>query len=72
MKQIERSLFPTAKDMFRPILQDVDGNYIGKSQIREKDKMIIFPSGAKIEFSYLDRDEDAVTNWQGKISALVV
>lgn len=65
MKQIERSLWPEAKDMFYPILTDTDGDFIGKAQIREKDKMIVFPSGAKIEFSYLDRDADAQENWQG-------
>lgn len=72
MKQVLRGLWSDAKEMFMPILTDVEGNFIGKAQIREKDCMIIFPSGAKIEFSYLDRDSDAVTNWQGKMSALVV
>lgn len=41
------------------------GKYIGKAQIREKDKVIIFPSGAKLEFSFLDIEADIKKNWQG-------
>lgn len=72
MKQLERTLWPEAKDLFLPFLIDPtvknkNGSvkYIGKAQIKEQAKTIVFPSGAKVEFSYLDRDQDAQENWQG-------
>lgn len=69
VKQLERSLWPEAKDMYYPFLIETKGprkgKFKGKAQIREKDKVIIFPSGAKLEFSYLDTDKDAKENWQG-------
>lgn len=51
--------------MYMPLLMDEDGKFIGKANIREQDMVIRFPTGATIEFSYLDRDSDAETNWQG-------
>lgn len=69
VKQLERTLWPEAKDMYYPFLIEHSGlrkgKFKGKANVKEKDKMIIFPSGAKVEFSYLDRDDDAKENWQG-------
>ena len=69
VKQLERTLWPEAKDMFYPFLIEHTGprkgRFKGKAQIREKDKKIIFPTGATIEFSYLDNDQDCKENWQG-------
>lgn len=69
VKQLERTLWPEAKDMFYPFLIEHSGprkgKFKGKSAIREKDKVIVFPTGARIEFSYLDRDSDCKENWQG-------
>lgn len=69
VKQLERTLWPEAKDMFYDFLIEHSGprkgKFKGKAQIREKDKKIIFPSGATIEFSYLDNDNDTKENWQG-------
>jgi phage terminase large subunit-like protein len=69
VKQIERTLWPEAKDMYDPFLKEQSGprkgKFKGKAQIREKDKVIIFPSGAKVEFAYLDTDRDAKENFQG-------
>jgi phage terminase large subunit-like protein len=69
VKQIERTLWPEAKDMYGPFITHQSGpnrgKYIGKAQVREKDKVIIFPSGAKVEFSFLDNEADIKKNWQG-------
>ncbi len=69
VKQLERTLWKEAKKMYAPYLYIKDGPRKGKfkglSTIREQDKVIKFPSGATIEFSYLDRDSDCETNWQG-------
>ena len=69
MKQLERTLWKEAKSMYSPFLYeqtgDRKGKFKGKANIKERDKVIIFPSGATVEFSYLDRDADAETNWQG-------
>lgn len=69
VKQLERTLWPEAKDMYYPFLIETSGprkgKFKGKAQIREKDKVIIFPTGAKLEFSYLDSDKDCKENWQG-------
>lgn len=69
VKQLERTLWPEAKDMFYPFLIEhtgpKKGKFKGKAQIREKDKIIIFPTGARVEFSYLDSDKDCKENWQG-------
>lgn len=41
------------------------GKFKGKAQIREKDKVIIFPSGAKVEFAYLENEAETKKNFQG-------
>lgn len=51
--------------MYLPLLVSSDGKFIGKANIKEQDMVIIFPTGATIEFSFLDRDQDAEMNWQG-------
>ena len=65
VKQLERTLWKEAKKMYRPFLIGKDGKWIGKSNIREQAKIIMFPSGATLEFSYLDADSTTETNWQG-------
>lgn len=68
MKQMERTLWPNAKSMFFPFLIHHSGpnkgRFKGKAQIRERDKMIIFPSGARAEFTFLDSNTVEL-NWQG-------
>ena len=65
MKQIERTLWPEAKDMYEPFLKDKYGKFKGKADIKEQAKTIIFPSGAKVEFSFLDQEKEIKKNWQG-------
>ena len=68
MKQIERSLWPLAKELYFPFLiyhsGPKKGQFKGKGQIRERDKVIVFPTGARVEFTYLE-DISVVENWQG-------
>lgn len=72
-KQVERALWPLAKSLYFPFLIHQSGpnkgKYKGKAQIKERDKVIFFPSGAKVEFTYLD-DLTVEENWQGKFYAL--
>lgn len=72
-KQVERALWPLAKSLYFPFLiyhtGPNKGRYKGKAQIRERDKVIFFPSGAKVEFTYLD-DLTVEENFQGKLYAL--
>lgn len=74
VKQLERTLWPLAKELFTPYLIHTEGprkgKFKGKAKIGEKAMIITFPSGAKIEFSYLDRDQDCEFNWQGRIRQL--
>jgi phage terminase large subunit-like protein len=69
MKQIERTLWPEAKEMYDPFLKyqtgENKGKFKGKAQIKEQAKTIIFPSGAKVEFSFLDNEAEIKKNWQG-------
>ncbi len=65
VKQLRRTLWKEAKKMYMPLLMDVNGKFIGKAVIKEQDMIIRFPTGATLEFSYLDRDADAEMNWQG-------
>lgn len=51
--------------MYMPLLTDKHGKFRGKAIIKEQEMLIRFPTGATIEFSYLDRDADAEMNWQG-------
>ncbi len=48
-----------------PLIMGTDGKFIGKATVKEQDMIIRFPTGATLEFSYLDRDSDAEQNWQG-------
>ena len=68
MKQIERALWPAAKELYFPFLiyhsGPKKGQFRGKGQIRERDEVIIFPTGARVEFTYLE-DISVVENWQG-------
>lgn len=52
--------------MYMPLLINDKGKFIGKANVKEQDMIIVFPTGATLEFSYLDRDSDAEMNWQGK------
>lgn len=65
VKQLRRSLWKEAKKMYLPLIMDTNGKFIGKSALKEQDMIIRFPTGATLEFSYLDRDSDAEQNWQG-------
>ncbi len=65
VKQLRRSLWKEAKKMYMPLILDENGKFIGKSNLKEQDMIITFPTGATLEFSYLDRDSDAEQNWQG-------
>lgn len=65
IKQLKRTLWKEAKKMYTPLLINKDGKFIGKAVIKEQEMLIRFPTGATIEFSYLDRDSDAEMNWQG-------
>ncbi|WNO47294.1 hypothetical protein [Vibrio phage vB_VibM_10AMN] len=67
IKQLRRTLWKEAKKMYMPLLMNKNGKFIGKAVIKEQDMIIRFPSGATIEFSYLDRDQSAEENWQGEI-----
>lgn len=65
VKQLERTLWKEAKKMYRPFLYDDNGKLKGRARVKEKDKVIVFPTGATVEFSYLDADNTTETNWQG-------
>lgn len=41
------------------------GKFIGKANIQESKHLITFPSGARVEFAYMELDKDADLNWQG-------
>lgn len=67
LKQLERALFKEAVTMYRPLITDSKGRYIGKAKINSSQGnfKITFPSGAIIEFSYLTCEKDAINNFQG-------
>ncbi len=65
VKQMRRSLWREAKKLYLPLLINEEGKFIGKGRIQEQSMVITFPTGATIEFSYLDRDSDAEVNFQG-------
>lgn len=67
LKQMQRALFREAKAMYRPLITDSNGKYIGKAKINDSqgNYKITFPSGAMIEFSYLTCEKDAIDNFQG-------
>lgn len=66
--ELETNLWPEALKMYRPYLEyqsgPLKGKYIGEAKIRDKDKSIVFPSGAKSRFSYMQYDKDA-DSWYG-------
>lgn len=64
---MQRALFREAKAMYRPIITDENGKYIGKAKINDSqgNYKVVFPSGATIEFSYLTCEKDAIDNFQG-------
>lgn len=68
-KQLERTLWPAAKKLYMPFLIHHNGPRKGKfkdkANIQESKHIITFPSGAKVEFSYLEHDKDADLNFQG-------
>jgi phage terminase large subunit-like protein len=61
--ELETNLWPEAVKMYLPFLQyqsgQNKGKWIGKARIKDKDKTIIFPSGAKSKFSYMEYDKHA-------------
>ncbi len=67
LKQLERALFREAKELYRPLITDSNGKYIGKAKINDSagNYKVTFPSGAVIEFSYLTCEKDAIDNFQG-------
>lgn len=67
LKQMQRALFKEAKSLYRPLITDNKGNYIGKAKITDSqgNYKVVFPSGATIEFSYLTCEKDAIDGYQG-------
>lgn len=65
--QLERALFKEAKAMYRPLITDKNGKFIGKAKINDSkgNYKVVFPSGALIEFAYLTCEKDAIDNFQG-------
>lgn len=59
--QLEESLWPEAINMFLPFLTYQSGpnkgKFIGKAKIREKNHLIVFPSGARCRFAYLELEK---------------
>ena len=75
VKQLDNTLWPLAKRLYRPFLvyplgHPKAGKFIGQANIKEAAHTIIFPSGAKMLFTYLDRYVDAENNLQGRLYAL--
>lgn len=57
--EIEKGLWPSAKQLYMPYLTDINGRFIGKARINEQQKTITWPSGARTTFAYLATDKDA-------------
>ena len=61
--ELETNLWPEAIKMYRPFLEHQSGpnkgKWIGQAKIKDKDKTIIFPNGAKSRFSYMEYDKHA-------------
>jgi len=59
--QLEESLWPEAVNMYLPFITHqsgpLKGKYITGSKIREKNHLIIFPSGARTRFAYLELEK---------------
>ena len=64
-KQLDRALWPAAKSMYMPFLVDRSGKFRRKARVQEQDHRITFPSGAILEFTYMDKVKDAELNFQG-------
>jgi phage terminase large subunit-like protein len=62
--EVDKGLWPSAKNMYMPYLLDINGKFRGKAHISEKTKTITFPSGARTTFTYLDSDKSA-DSWYG-------
>lgn len=66
--EIETALWPEALKMYKPFLEYQSGPKKGKLlpgvRIRDKDKTIVWPSGAKTRFAYLQNTKDAMA-WYG-------
>ncbi len=69
LKQIERTLWKEAKEMYKPFLYNPDGSLKAGARIQEQKYKITFPykgrAGAVIEFSYAENEKDIELNWQG-------
>lgn len=69
-KQLEAGLWMEAKKLYRPLItyptgHPKAGEFMGKARIKESTHDIYFPSGARIQFSYMERDQHAEDNLQG-------
>ena len=66
--ELETNLWPEALKMYRPLLEHQSGPLQGKwkgfARIRDKNHEIIFPSGAKSRFAFLELDKHA-DSWYG-------
>lgn len=72
--ELEQGLWLEAVKMYRPLLQYQDGpnkgKWIGQAKIREKDKVIVFPSGARSKFTYMQYDKDADSHYGSEYSRI--
>lgn len=70
--ELETNLWPEALKMYRPFLQyqsgPKQGKWIGQANIRDKQKEIIFPSGAKCKFAFLELDKHADSYYGAELS----
>lgn len=68
-KQIDRAVWPTVLKLYDPFLRyhsgENKGKLKGKARIKTKDKTIVFPSGATIEFTYIGSDAEIQENMIG-------
>lgn len=72
--ELELNLWPAAVEMYRPFLEHQSGPLKGKwitgAKIKDKEKAIIFPSGAKSKFAYMQYDKDADAYYGAEISRI--
>lgn len=70
--ELETNLWPEAVKMYSPFLKHQSGpkkgQWIGKARIRDKQKEIIFPSGAKTKFAFLELDKHADSYYGAELS----
>jgi len=66
--ELETNLWPEALKMYRPLLEyqsgPLKGKWIANAKIKDKTKEIMFPSGAKSRFAFLELDKHADA-WYG-------